>query len=83
MIEFQESKRFTEEGNAKTAFVDIDETICFYSGIRRYDLAEPNFDNIKKINKLFEEGWIVVYWTARGSTSGLDYTEFTLKQLVD
>lgn len=83
MSEFSESKRFTEEGKAKTAFVDIDETICFYSGIRRYDLAEPNFDNIKKINKLFEEGWIVVYWTARGSTSGIDYTEFTLKQLVD
>ena len=32
-------------------YVDIDETICFYSGKRRYELAEPNYDNINKINK--------------------------------
>ena len=62
--------------------MDIDETICFYSGERRYDLAEPNYGNVAKINRLYDEGWIVVYWTARGSRSGVDYAEFTKSQLV-
>ena len=35
-----ESKRF----GSKKALVDIDETICFYSDKRVYELAEPNFD---------------------------------------
>ena len=37
-------------------YVDIDETICFYSGEREYHLAEPNHENIAKINKLYDEG---------------------------
>ena len=49
-MKFHESKRFSEEGKQKVAFVDIDETICFYSGTRRYDLSEPNYENIEKIN---------------------------------
>jgi CMP-N,N'-diacetyllegionaminic acid synthase len=78
---FHESKRFTEDGKQKVAFVDIDETICFYSGERRYDLSEPNYENISKINKLYDEGWKIIYWTARGSISGKDYREHTLNQL--
>ena len=34
-----ESKRF----GSKNALIDIDETICFYSDKRAYELAEPNF----------------------------------------
>lgn len=67
--------------NQKTALVDIDETICFYSGERRYDLSEPNFENIAKINKLYDDGWKIIYWTARGSMTGKDYTEHTKTQL--
>ena len=63
--------------------MDIDETICFYPKKRRYDLAVPNFDNIAKINKLYDEGWEITYWTARGSVSGTDYRRFTLDQLDD
>ena len=32
------------------AFVDIDETICFYDGDRIYEEAVPDLDNINKIN---------------------------------
>ena len=32
-------------GKQKVALVDIDETICFYPGTRRYDLSEPNQEN--------------------------------------
>ena len=62
-------------------YVDIDETICNYSGDREYDLAEPIFENIDVINKLYEEGNEIVYWTARGTTTGIDWTGLTTKQL--
>ena len=64
----KEHLRYSPEGEPRKIFVDIDETICFYSGERRYDLAEPNYDNIAKINKLYDEGNIITYWTARGSS---------------
>ena len=78
---FHEAKRFTEKDAQKVALVDIDETICFYADKRRYDLSKPNYENIAKINSLYEKGWKIVYWTARGSSSGNDYTEHTQKQL--
>lgn len=82
---FHESKQF-EADDQKVALVDIDETICFYKKKRRYDLAEPNQDNIAKINKLYEEGWKIIYWTARGGSEkskkdGKCYYEFTWQQL--
>lgn len=70
-------------------YVDIDETICFYEGEipldgkKDYSLAVPNYDNIAKINKLYDAGNTITYWTARGSRSGIDWTTFTKKQLDD
>ena len=72
----------------KIVFVDIDETICFYKeevaldGKKDYNLAIPDFLNIEKINKLYDNGCTIIYWTARGSRSGIDWTEFTKKQLT-
>ena len=48
-------------------YVDIDETICYYEGDREYHLAKPNITNISKVNKLYEEGNQITYYTARGS----------------
>ena len=84
-MEFHESKKLSSD-DRKVVLVDIDETICFYSGPRRYNLAEPNYDNIAKINKLHDEDWYVVYWTARGGSQksislNKCYYEFTWKQL--
>ena len=82
-MEFHISNRFTEEGKRKIAWVDIDETICYYDGERKYNLAIPIPENIAKINKLYDSGeWKIVYWTARGCSSGIDYSEFTVEQLV-
>jgi len=67
-------------------YVDIDETICFYNGIREYNLAIPNFKNIEKINKLFDNGNIITYYTARGSVLKSRINEFTVltkKQLEE
>jgi len=82
-MEFHSAKRLTEEGKQKVAFVDIDETICYYEdeNNRRYDLSIPIEENIAKINKLYDEGWKIVYWTGRGSVSKKDYTEYTREQL--
>ena len=67
-----EHLRFSPDGEPRKIFVDIDETICFYSDKRQYDLAEPDYDNIAKINKLYDQGDIITYWTARGSSQPLE-----------
>ena len=63
-------------------YVDIDETICYYKkGEREYPKAMPDYSRIEKINKLYDEGHVIVYWTARGSQTGIDWTDLTIKQL--
>ena len=62
-------------------YVDIDETICCYDDVREYPLAKPIKERINKINDLFDNGNTIVYWTARGSTTGIDWSELTTKQL--
>ena len=64
-------------------FVDIDETICYYKDEREYPLALPLTRNIEQINLLYEEGHTVVYWTARGSRTGIDWTDLTRQQLEE
>ena len=64
-------------------FVDIDETICRYIDERHYPHAIPIQKSIDKINKLYEEGNYIKYWTARGSVSKIDYYSLTEKQLND
>ena len=67
---------------SKKIFVDIDETICFYDNVeRQYKNAIPNKKNIEKINKLYDEGYHIKYWTARGTVSKIDYYELTKSQL--
>lgn len=70
----------------KTIFVDIDETICKNSQIdkskaRDYSLAVPIKENIQAINRLYEEGHNITYWTARGTQTGIDWREITEQQL--
>jgi len=62
-------------------FVDIDETICFYKDMRYYPHAMPIQENIAKINKLYDEGHHIKYWTARGTVTGLDWYKVTEAQL--
>lgn len=62
-------------------YVDIDETICKYANERYYPYAMPIQENIDKINKLFEEGHTITYYTARGSVTGINWYDTTKKQL--
>lgn len=63
-------------------YVDIDETICMSPEDRNYALAEPLVDNIKKINELYDNGNTIIYWTARGTGSGLDWSGTTKEQFA-
>ena len=62
-------------------YVDIDETICYYKGERDYNLAIPYKERIAKINKLYEEGNEIHYWTARGTLTGKYWLYKTKTQL--
>ncbi len=64
-------------------YIDIDETICNNSEDRDYVKATPILTNIEKANKLYNEGNTIVYWTARGTTTGIDWRETTEKQLKE
>jgi len=62
-------------------FIDIDETICMTPENRDYNKSVPIAENIEKANVLYKQGHTIVYWTARGATSGIDWTVVTKKQL--
>ena len=62
--------------------VDIDNTIC-YNKDSNYEQSQPDMERIAKLNKLFDEGHEIHYWTARGGNSGKDWTDFTIAQLSE
>ena len=53
-------------------YVDIDKTICSDVRDANYSEATPTKENIKKINDLYYNGNTIIYWTARGSQTGID-----------
>ena len=71
--------------DSKIIFVEVDETICHYgkkrTGAVDYSTAIPYKDRISKINKLYDEGNTIVYWTARGTKTGINWFHVTLNQL--
>lgn len=64
----------------KTYIVDIDNTICRTNG-SDYHNSEPFTERINRINELYNQGHRIIYWTARGGNSGIDWTELTRQQL--
>jgi|TARA_R110000824_G_scaffold49483_8_gene138797 hypothetical protein len=67
-------------------YVDIDETICRYTSgdkykERDYSSAAPIEENIACINKLYDLGHTIVYWTARGTVTKIDWSQLTIEQL--
>ena len=71
----------------KLIYVDIDETICNreassdFGVVHDYTKAQQIKENIAKINKLYDEGNTIVYWTARGSRKQINWRELTEQQL--
>lgn len=64
----------------KTYVFDIDGTICTNT-YGDYKNAEPYLNNINKINSLHSKGNYIKYFTARGSSTGIDWYDFTKMQL--
>ena len=62
---------------------DIDGTICTIVEEASYQNAQPLESRIQKVNKLYEEGNIIKLFTARGTQTGIDWTEITIKQLKE
>ena len=68
-----------------TIYVDIDDTICstpkMPDGNPDYENSKPMFQRIAKVNKLYKDGHIIIFWTARGTMSGEDLHNLTKSQL--
>jgi len=60
---------------------DIDGTIC--SQEENYADAKPYMDMIQMANTLYDNGNKVVYYTARGTETGIDWFDLTTQQLSD
>ena len=52
----------------KRIVLDFDDTLAFTTN-RDFKNANPNIDLIEKTNQLFDEGWQIDIFTARGSLS--------------
>jgi hypothetical protein len=63
--------------------VDIDGTICTTTNNSNYSYANPFVNRIKHFNDLYDQGHEIHYWTARGGTTGKDWSDLTKKQLFD
>ena len=62
-------KHFLSDNTKYYTFViDIDDTICFTYN-RDFENSEPNQPVIDKINELYEKGWKIILYTARGAKS--------------
>jgi len=66
-------------------YVDIDNTICTTNPglLDKYLKSTPIPSKIAYINSLYDNGNTITYWTARGGSSGVDYTELTTRQLTE
>lgn len=61
-------------------YIDIDDTICLSPNKPDYTESYPITENIKIANALYDSGHNIVYWTARGTVSGIDWSDITKKQ---
>lgn len=64
-------------------YIDIDQTICHSPDAPHYQTSQPIIENINKANELYDQGHTIVYWTARGATTGIDWRELTEKQFKE
>ncbi len=85
------TKDVDAEKEGENLIVDLDErkTFCFdIDGVvattvpgNKYNLAEPQPENISLVNTLYERGHRIVLFTARGYLTGIDWAEVTRNQL--
>jgi dTDP-glucose 4,6-dehydratase len=71
-----------KKGKALTFVVDVDGVVASLSPGNDYALCQPLNGTIERINRLYERGHRIVMFTARGSATGLDWSEVTRDQFA-
>lgn len=61
---------------------DIDGTLCTNTD-GDYSKAQPFYEVIAQVNRLYDEGHQILLYTARGATTGIDWRELTERQLKE
>jgi CMP-N-acetylneuraminic acid synthetase len=79
-VDTLEDYEYAKSKLKKRYVIDIDSTICSHS-YPDYHLAEPFKDRIEKINKLYDAGNEIIFFTARGDKTKIDFRPLTEKQL--
>ncbi len=69
------------QGQEKVFCFDIDGVISTLVPNNDYSLSEPCHEMIEKINAIYDYGHEVILFTARGSKTGIDWSDLTKKQL--
>lgn len=64
-------------------FVDLDNTLCYTDDTHDYYKSKPYIFAINEVNKLYDIGNTITIYTARGSSSGIDWSELTKNQLKE
>lgn len=64
-------------------YIDIDDTICTLQEPMNYQSALPIPLAIKKVNELYDAGHTIIFWTARGTLSGINWRLITENQLKE
>ena len=60
--------------------IDIDGLLC-NDMLGEYEHSIPDFESIKRVNALYDEGNTIKIFTGRGSATGIDWRSFTEAQL--
>jgi len=81
-VDTPEDYEYAKFKHAKRYVIDIDETICS-KAFPNYQDAQPYPERIERVNDLYRAGNYIIFNTARGWTSRIDWREVTEKQLKD
>lgn len=65
----------------KTFCIDIDGVIASIVPDNDYTQSQPQMQVIEAINRLHAQGHEIILFTARGSKTGIDWSEHTRQQL--
>ena len=64
----QVKKYLSDNTKYNTFVIDLDDTLC-YTKDRDFENSKPNIEVINKVNKLYDSGWNIIIYTARGGKS--------------
>ena len=71
------------EGRRLKICCDIDGVIASKTPGNNYRKATPMENNIQTLNALYEKGFHIALFTARGYKTGIDWKEVTIRQMLE